>query len=63
MHNKKYNRIDKKNVAVTETQEVTKNFTVDGITSRKKHLDEQLSLVNEIIKAMKAVGAEFEPEG
>jgi hypothetical protein len=60
-----FNKIDALNCAITETQEITKNVTVDGIMARKKELEGQLKEIIKVITEMKTSGCDFskhEPE-
>ena len=62
MAERTYKKLDALTCEVTETSEVKKNFNVGGILAKKKEIEKQLEIVNEVIAEMKKVGNVFEEE-
>ena len=55
-----YKKLDALSCEVSETSTAKKNFNVSGILAKKKELEAQLVLVNEVIAEMKKAGCVFE---
>lgn len=55
-----YKKIDALTCEVAETSTAKKTFQVGGIIAKKKELEAQLLVVNEVIAEMKKVGVIFE---
>ena len=62
MAERKYKKLDALTCEITETSEVKKNFQVGGILAKKKEIENQLKMVDEVILGMKEQGCVFEEE-
>lgn len=62
---RKYTKIDALRATVEETNVTTKVYNVDGVYAKKKELEDQLAVVNDVIAQLKENGLDFsahEPE-